>query len=97
MEVKDQFVQCDRFKVHDGTEISFWDDNWVGDQPLKLVYPNLYQLARKKHVVVADVLSTIPLNMSFRRVLSGHNLQSWYGLVKKVLATRLTDAKDVFI
>jgi hypothetical protein len=97
MEVKDQFLQCGRFKVHDGTEISFWDDNWVGDQPLKLVYPNLYQLSRKKHVTVADVLSSIPLNMSFRRALSGHNLQSWYGLVEKVLATRLTDAKDVFI
>jgi hypothetical protein len=27
MEVKDQFLQCGRFKVHDGTEISLWDDN----------------------------------------------------------------------
>jgi hypothetical protein len=35
--------------------------------------------------------------MSFRRALSGHNLQSWHGLVEKVLSTRLTDTKDVFI
>jgi hypothetical protein len=97
MEVKDQFLQCGRFKVNRGTEVSFWEDSWAGVQPLKLAYPNLYHLVRKKNATVDDVLSTTPLNVSFQWALVGHNLQTWYALVEKVLTTSLTNDKDVFI
>jgi hypothetical protein len=59
MDVKDQFLQCGRFKVNSGTEISFWDDIWVGGKSLKLVYPNLYHLVRKKNATVWDKDATV--------------------------------------
>jgi hypothetical protein len=69
----------------------------VGDKPLKSVYANLYQIVRKKSVTVAEVLSTTPLNVNFRRALTGSNLAAWYRLVASVLNTRLTGNRDVFI
>jgi hypothetical protein len=83
MKIKDQFLQCGHFKVRSGTEIRFWEDTWVGDQPLKLAYPNLFRIVRKKSATVVEVLSTTPLSISFRRALIGHNLDAWYSLVAK--------------
>lgn len=97
MKVKDQFLHYGRFKVHNGKETRFWEDNWVGDRRLKIAYPNLYQIVRKKSATVAEVLSTTPLNVTFRRALTGVNLESWYKLVACVLNTSLTGDRDIFI
>jgi hypothetical protein len=95
--VKDQFLHYGRFKVHNRKETRFWEDNWVGDRRLKIAYPNLYQIVRKKSATVAEVLSITPLNVTFRRALTGVNLESWYKLVACVLNTSLTGDRDIFI
>uniref|UniRef100_A0A251SIZ4 Uncharacterized protein n=1 Tax=Helianthus annuus TaxID=4232 RepID=A0A251SIZ4_HELAN len=35
-------------KVGNGSKIRFWVDMRVGDKPLRLVYPNLYELEKKR-------------------------------------------------
>lgn len=42
--------------VGDGTHILFWYDRWVGDNPLKLLYPELYQCSANKQACIFDVL-----------------------------------------
>jgi hypothetical protein len=71
MEVKDLVLQRGRFRVQDGTQTRFWEDLWLGKDPLMLKYPSLYRIVRRKNVSVAQVLSTIPLNVSFRRASGG--------------------------
>jgi hypothetical protein len=73
MEVKKLLLERGRFKVQDGTQTRFWEDLWVGQEPLMKRFPSLYSLVRKKNVSVAQVLSTTPLNVSFRRALVGEN------------------------
>ena len=46
----------------------------MGNHPLKTQYPTLYNIARRKQAKVAEVLSTTPLNVSFRRALVGNKL-----------------------
>jgi hypothetical protein len=46
----------------------------VGKKSLMNTYPALYNITRKKNVTVASVLSTVPLNVTFRRALTGVNL-----------------------
>jgi hypothetical protein len=46
---------------------------------------------------VAQVLSTTPLNVSFRRALVGENWEDWLVLVGKVMAVTLTEHKDCFL
>jgi hypothetical protein len=60
------------------------------------VYPSLYNLARNKKVTVAKVLSTSPLNISFRRALVGANRNKWMELVGSVLHVQLDDQDDEF-
>jgi hypothetical protein len=82
------FLERGRFSVQDGAETRFWQDLWLGDEPLMTKYASLYNIARKKNVTkyaslyniarkknvsVAQVLSTEPLNISFRRAVIGEN------------------------
>jgi hypothetical protein len=48
-------------------------------------------------VSAAQVLSTTPLNVSFRRALVGDNWDKWLDLVGNVLIVNLNDHKDSFI
>jgi hypothetical protein len=69
----------------------------VGKKSLMNTYPALYNITRKKNVTVASVLSTVPLNVTFRRALTGVNLKNWLKLVESVIAVRLSDQDDVFV
>ncbi|WVZ74273.1 hypothetical protein U9M48_022480 [Paspalum notatum var. saurae] len=63
-----------RFKLVSGNQIRFWEDIWLDNQSLKNIYPNLFNIARRKYATVAEVLSTAPFNISFRRALVGNKL-----------------------
>jgi hypothetical protein len=84
------------FVIKDGTKTRFWDDTWIGDKPLKDTYPSLYHIARDKHVTVSKVLSSRPLNISFRWSLVDNNLNHWLHLVARVSNVVLVDDKDYF-
>jgi hypothetical protein len=75
------FLERGHFSVQDCTQTRFWEDLWLGDEPLMTKYASLYNIARKKNVIVAHVLSTELLNISFRRVMVGENRVKWLELV----------------
>ena len=60
---------------------------------MKLKFPELYRIARKKNQTMADVVSTRPLNISFRRALVGEKLRMWIKLVSLVLNVGLGEEK----
>jgi hypothetical protein len=68
----------------------------LGREPLSVKYSALYNLVKKKNTSVAHVLSTTPLNVSFRRVLVGVNWDNWLGLVGNVLEVNLSNLRDSF-
>jgi hypothetical protein len=43
------------------------------------------------------VLSTVPLNVSFRRFLNQNNLVLWNDLVGRIMPVRLNSQGDVFV
>lgn len=96
MKVKDLFFNLGSFVLGNGEQIRFWEDVWLGDQPLMRQYPSLYHIVRQKSDTVASILRTIPLNVSFRRTLRGHNLSLWYDLINRVVLTPLSSNRDVF-
>jgi hypothetical protein len=97
MEVKDLVLSRGKFKVQNGTQARFWEDPWLGKVPLMLVYPNVYRVVRRKNMSVAQVLSTTPLNVSFRRSLVGELWEEWLDLVGKIVDVSLTEHRDCFI
>jgi hypothetical protein len=96
MRIKDEVLSNGSFIIKDGTNTRFWDDSWIGDKPLKDTYPSLYHIARDKHVTVSKVLSSTPLNISFRRSLVDNNLSHWLHLVAWVSNVVVVDDKDYF-
>jgi hypothetical protein len=52
-EVLSKFV---RYEVGDGSKVRFWHDLWCEDQPLKISYPDLLNIACCKYAWVADFM-----------------------------------------
>ena len=83
--------------MNNGQQTRFWEDVWIDQQPLMRRFPELYIIVRKRGVSVASVLSSTPLNVSFRRGLAGDRLNEWLKLISLVLLVSLNNDKDSFI
>jgi len=51
LEVFKSFVH---FEVRNGARVFFWHDTWCGDQPLKVLFPNLFRMTRLRDSMVHD-------------------------------------------
>jgi hypothetical protein len=93
---RDEFFKRGSFVIGDGRITRFWEDTWLGDSPLSSQYPSLYNIVRHKHVRVADVLSNVPLNIGFRRILRDASWEAWLHLVQRLMLINLNDEPDRF-
>ena len=89
MGVNDNFLSLGRFLLKDGSQIRFWEDIWLGNRTLKSQFPSLFNIVRRRHATVAEVFSTTPLNISFRRALVGDKLHDWLRIVDMLLNINL--------
>lgn len=55
MDVKDLFLEKREIQSNSGNQIRFWEDYWIGQEPLKSKYPALYNIVRRKGAAVASV------------------------------------------
>jgi hypothetical protein len=94
MRIKDEVLSKGSFIIKDGTSTRFWDDTWIGDKPLKDTYPALYNIARDRQAMVSKVMSSRPLNISFKWSLVDNNLRQWLHLVARVSNVVLVDGND---
>ena len=97
LKVRDDFFRRGHFKVGNGLQTRFWEDTWLGDEPLAVQYPLLYNIVQRKNVLVADVLSQNPLNIVFRRTLSENKWIMWLHLVQRLMDVSLSGTADEFV
>jgi hypothetical protein len=95
MGVKEDFFSWGSFSVGNGQQVRFWEDTWLGDAPLASQYPSLYNIVRRKNVLVSDVLINTPLNLEFRRALIENKWAVWITLVQRLMHISLSDQKDI--
>jgi hypothetical protein len=96
MNAKPSFLRYGSFLLNNGKQIRFWENKWLGNFSFQQQYPSLFNIVQKRSDTVAQVLSTIPLSISFRRSLSENNLVLWNDLVLRVMDVQLNDSNDVF-
>jgi hypothetical protein len=48
MKMKYDFFSRGQFQVGNGLETRFWEDSWLGNEPLSIQYPSLYNIVQKK-------------------------------------------------
>ena len=54
----DSFLQYIWFEVGSGFRIRFWHDCWCGDQPLKMMFPILFEVAMDRDAFVESLLES---------------------------------------
>ena len=69
----------------------------AGRQALSHQYPTLFNIAREKQVSVATILSSNPMNISFRRNLSPDKWELWLQLVQRLMEVNLNEEQDTFV
>ena len=97
MSVKQEFLNWMMFKVQKGKQTRFWEDKWLGNSALKDQYSNLFNLVHRKYATVHTIFNGDPLNVLFRRHLTGNNLRDWMNLGHCVANIELEDNKDIEI
>ena len=93
MRTKDLFLRRVKFLVGNGMSTRFWEDTWLGDTPLAVQYPTLYNLAQHKEDYVGTILQTT-LNIQFQRALVGERWNAWMHLVWRLIEVQLSDQPD---
>jgi hypothetical protein len=96
MRVKEKFFNCGNFVIGRGDTVRFWEDTWLGDSPLAHQYPSLYGIVQRKHVMIDTVLNSTPINVSFRRRITGSKWLSWIHLCRRLMGISLNDNQDKF-
>jgi hypothetical protein len=96
IKVKRDFFRFGSFIVKDGTQVRFWEDKWLGNSSLQEQFPCLYNIARPKHVTIAEVLSGPSPNLSWRRDLIGPKLIAWNNLLPRIANIELAHEQDEF-
>jgi hypothetical protein len=97
MSVKNDFFQRGLFVIGDGRKTRFWEDTWLGTCPLADQFPSLYNVARNMNATVADVMGSVPLNISFRRLLSHEKWTAWVNLLQRLMEVQLSEEPDKFV
>jgi hypothetical protein len=96
MALKEIFFRHGTFSINNGTHIWFWKDIWLGNAPLCVQYPALYNIVRRKSDAIATVMATSPPNVTFRRVLFGQRLLAWNSLIDRLGDIQLWPEPDEF-
>ena len=94
MKTKVAFFNRSKFIVGNGQSTRFWEDTWLGDSPLAMQYPSLYNIVQRKQYFVSTVMGTVPLNIQFRRSLVGTRWTSWVHLVRRLMDINLSEEHD---
>jgi hypothetical protein len=55
MDIRDQFLNLGTLVIN-VTQVRFWDDTWLGGQPLKDHFPSLFNIIQKKNSIIDEVL-----------------------------------------
>ena len=81
------FSKFTRFMVGYGERIRFWEDLWLGDQPLGVRYPRLLRVVMDKNIPISSILgSTHPFswNFNFRHNLSDSEIEDLESLMRSL-------------
>jgi hypothetical protein len=85
------------FRLNNGKQIRFWEDECLGNYSFQHQYPLLYNIVRRKNAIVESVLSMVPFNFFLCMLLNQNNLMLWNHLVGRIMHVRLNDQADVFV
>jgi hypothetical protein len=97
MNIKESFLSLGRFHVGDSQMTRLWEDRWIHNRPLKDHCPNLFNIVRKKNVLVKNVMNGNISNLSFRRAIVGVKQVEWHNLLHLMATIYFRESRDKFL
>jgi hypothetical protein len=83
-----------RRKVGRGDRVLFWEDTWIGNCCLAVLYWDLYIIANEHHCTIASVWDGMNLMLTYRRTVSIELYERWTDLVSLISFVNLSNVDD---
>lgn len=80
--------------VESGKQTKFWSDVWLGEVPIKISYPELFEISSEPEATVAEVNKEGVWLIYFRRALTSEQMRMWEHLTDRLMEINLTDERD---
>ena len=85
------------WQVGNGHSIRFWLDRWIGNCALHNVYPNLFNIAYDKEILVSQVFTSNGLQINFCRQLVSIYHTEWCALLSQFHNFKLSPTNDQIV
>ncbi|PUZ70230.1 hypothetical protein GQ55_2G210000 [Panicum hallii var. hallii] len=92
--VKEKCLRGLKYVVRNGKKARFWLDVWLGECPLKICFPILYDACLQQTWSVYQVLHEGVVDLTFRRAFGERELLEWEQLLGMVEGFVLTHEAD---
>jgi len=86
-----------RWVVGNGRKVIFWEDQWLGNTSLAILFWPLYVLNEQQGNTISDVWNGEELQLSFRRNVSERLMLMWQALSSVGDSIRLTEEEDTIL
>jgi hypothetical protein len=94
MKVKYIYIKGRSYKLNNGGNVSFWKDSWIGDKPLCVSYPVLFDLCTNQNCSVVYEIAQNEWVAPFKIRLQGVLRDQWYQLATTLNSVTLNNEKD---
>lgn len=90
---KERYEKGTKWILGNGRKIRFWYDVWLGDCPLKIVFPRLFRISRNLDWSVADAKG-VDWQLDFRRRLGNEEVAEWNDLQEALDDVEVSGEED---
>ena len=80
-----------------GDKVRFWEDQWLGNTSLAILYWPLYVINEQQGKSVREVWDGENLMLTFRRTVSEQGMNLWWELVNLMSEVTLSEEEDQII
>jgi hypothetical protein len=81
-------------QVGNGKKILFWEDTWIGNCSLSILFRDLYIIVNEQQSTLAQVWDGTNLKMTFRRTVNQVLFDRWLELLALMQTVSMTDSDD---
>jgi hypothetical protein len=85
------------WSVGKGNKIRFWEDQWLGNSSLAIMFWDLYYVCKQQDVTIKKVWDGNVLKLTFRRVFNQKMMDQWYQMEQIASSIRLLDVEDSLV
>jgi hypothetical protein len=89
------FHTCTSITIGNGAKTLFWKDAWINGSPLCTAFPEMFKLARRKHITVKDAMDKGRWMKGLQRISSPEQIDHFAELWHLITTVRLTEHEDV--